>query len=152
MWYCGFSFSPNPAFTNDSHSCDPHRGVLTQFLFCDRNLLYCRLFPGEILTHLDVDPPSCWADASSVVLGRGWNVSICCRDGFSSLFIGLHAHIYPGCVVYGLLANQTGKHEWSKMDIFRWFDYRCRGLWCVYQSKFTSGGALTWGSCSNTQV
>ena len=33
-----------------AHSCDLDRGVLTQFLFYNRNFLYCNLFPGEILT------------------------------------------------------------------------------------------------------
>lgn len=80
-----------------------------------------------------MDPPIRWADASPVVLGRGWDVSARCGYGFPSLFIGFHTRLHSGCMVHGLLASQTGKHEWSKVDIIRRFDHRYRGLRYVYQ-------------------
>ena len=42
--------SLNLVFTGHGYSCDTHRGVFTQFLFHYWNLLYCYLFPGEVLT------------------------------------------------------------------------------------------------------
>ena len=53
MWYCSLILWSNLAFTNRAHSRNPYRGVFTQFLFCDGNILYLRLFPGEILTNTE---------------------------------------------------------------------------------------------------
>ena len=50
---CGSVTSPfrQTRHSQMTHSCNPHRGVSTQFLFYYWNLLYRHLFPGEILTN-----------------------------------------------------------------------------------------------------
>lgn len=80
-----------------------------------------------------MDPLTWRADIFPDMLGRERDDSILCGNSNSSLFIGVDAHLHAGCVVSGLLANQTGEHEWSKVDIFSGFGHRRRWLRCVYQ-------------------
>lgn len=66
-------------------------------------------------------------------LGRERDDPIIRGDSYSSLFTGVHTHLLACCMAYWLLANKTGEYEWSKVDIVRGLDHRCRWLRCVYQ-------------------
>ena len=133
MWYCDIPFRQT------RHSQITHTAAilivvfLHSFCFTTGTFYIAIYFQVRFSQSRDMDSPIWRADVSSIVLGRGWNVPIRCGDGFSSLFIRVHAHLHSGCMVHGLLASQAEKHEQPKVDILRRFNHRCCGLRCVYQ-------------------
>jgi hypothetical protein len=119
---CGTVTSP---FCQTRHSQMTHTVAilivvfLHSFCFTDWNLLYRHLFPGEILTGPETRIRQPWrADVPPVVLGRRRDVSTRCGDGFSSLFIGIHACLHSGCMVHGLLASKRGNMNGQKWISF----------------------------------